>query len=100
MRLARVCGTVVATVKADGLARHKLLLLQDVDAANPQGKPSHAESYVAVDLIGAGEGEIVLVTLGSGARIDSGSEGVPTDAAVIAIVDSVQVGTETTFVKH
>ena len=99
MRLGRVCGNVVSTVKAAGLARYKLLIVRDVDTSAPLDPSGPPDSYIAIDLIGAGDGDIVLVAHGSAARIDHGAGAVPTDAAVVAIVDSVLVGTITTFVK-
>ena len=67
MRLAKVVGQVVATVKEDGLSSFKLLMLQDATGAT-QARTS-GPVYVAIDLVGAGEGELVLVVSGSGARI-------------------------------
>jgi ethanolamine utilization protein EutN len=99
MRLGRICGNVVATVKAAGLARYKLLVVRDVDAAAPLDLGGPGGDYVAVDLIGAGDGDVVLVVHGSAARIDHGAGAVPTDAAVVAIVDNVLVGAKTTFSK-
>lgn len=101
MQLARVRGNVVASIKAAGLASHKLLLLEPVSAAAPNAatRDAAANSYTAIDLVGAGVGEIVLVTLGSAARIAEGGQNAPTDAAVIAIVDSVQFDGKTTFLK-
>jgi microcompartment protein CcmK/EutM len=104
MQLARVRGNVVASIKAPGLAAHKLLLLEPVAAASPlasgEDNQDSAAVYVAVDLVGAGVGEVVLVTLGSAARVASDGQSNPTDAAVIAIVDSVQLDGESTFDKH
>jgi microcompartment protein CcmK/EutM len=105
MQLARVRGNVVASIKASGLAAHKLLLLEPVSAANPlvpsaSDVQKSTELYVAIDLVGAGVGEVVLVTLGSAARIDRDGQSAPTDAAIIAIVDSVQVDSNPTFVKR
>jgi microcompartment protein CcmK/EutM len=105
MQLARVRGNVVASIKAAGLAAHKLLLLEPVSAANPlvpstSDVQKSTELYVAIDLVGAGVGEVVLVTLGSAARIDRDGQSAPTDAAIIAIVDSVQVDSNPTFVKR
>ena len=99
MRLGCVCGNVVSTVKAAGLARYKLLIVRDVDVSAPLDTPDRGGSYVAIDLTGAGDGDIVLVAHGSAARIEHGAGAAPTDAAVVAIVDSVLVGTRTTFVK-
>jgi len=124
MQLARVRGNVVASIKAPGLAAHKLLVLEAVAAADPMGEGNGngsgnadgnsdgdgdgdrasaadgAALFVAIDLAGAGVGEVVLVTRGSAARIGSDSEAVPTDAAVIAIVDSVQLDGSQTFIKR
>ncbi|WP_295638430.1 EutN/CcmL family microcompartment protein [uncultured Methylibium sp.] len=101
MQLARVRGNVVASIKAAGLASHKLLLLEPVRASAPLDDGVEPSStYVAIDLAGAGVGEIVLVTLGSAARVDSDGHNAPTDAAIIAIVDSVQFDGETTFQKR
>lgn len=69
MRLGRIRGTIVSTVKSSGLASHKLLLVSDVDPAEPQAAVESSKSYVAIDLIGAGDGEVVLVAHGSAARI-------------------------------
>jgi ethanolamine utilization protein EutN len=100
MRLGRVCGNVVSTVKADGLTRYKLLLVRDVDAADPGAEGDGGVPYIAVDLVGSGEGEIVLVAHGSAARIDAGTGTIPTDAAIVAIVDSAQLDSRTTFIKR
>jgi microcompartment protein CcmK/EutM len=102
MQLARVRGNIVASIKAAGLASHKLLLLEPVAAASPMddGGGVGSDLYVAVDLAGAGVGEVVLVTLGSAARVDADCGTAPTDAAVIAIVDSVQLDGRSTFVKR
>lgn len=103
MKLARVRGNVVASIKARGLAAHKLLLLEPVAADLPlEASPAArgCDAFVAIDLAGAGVGEIVLVSTGSAARVDAGGERAPTDAAVIAIVDSVQFDGRTTFHKR
>jgi microcompartment protein CcmK/EutM len=97
MELGRVVGTVVATIKASGLNSFKLLLVSPFS----EGEAPQIEkpSLVAIDLVGAGEGDIVLVTSGSAARASSGSEGAPTDAAIIAVVDTVQLGERTLYDK-
>ncbi len=103
MQLARVRGNVVASIKAPGLSSHKLLLLEPVPAAAPLAGSSPtgaSDVYIAIDLAGAGVGEIVIVTLGSAARVDADGQSAPTDAAVIAIVDSVQFDGTATFQKR
>ena len=98
MRLATVLGQVVATVKEPGLGRFTLLVVQDglpavsgVDAGGDPGPPGRAP-YVAVDLVGAGVGELVLVVGGSAARLAAGAAAgadCPTDQAVVGIADTV-----------
>lgn len=87
MRLAKVVGQVVATVKAGGLDSFKLLVVQD--ATGPSPARTSGPAYVAIDLVGAGEGELVLVVSGSGARVCADAAAAPVDSAVVAIADSV-----------
>lgn len=84
MRLARVIGTVVSARKDERLNGSKLLLL---DPLSTTGKPSGAAAIIAVDTVGAGVEEAVIYVTGSTARRAVGSENVPTDAAVVGIVD-------------
>ena len=87
MRLAKVRGTVVSTVKDDSLRGVKLLFIQLVSESG-----GLLEDYeVAADAVGAGVGEWVLVSRGSGARQQLGYNQRPVDAAVIAIVDTVSL---------
>jgi microcompartment protein CcmK/EutM len=84
MQLARVIGTVVATVKNDSLEGRKLLVIQSLDARlKPQGAP-----LVALDAIGAGFGELVIWCRGKEASFPFRREDTPTDCTIIAIVDS------------
>ena len=97
MQLARVLGQVVSTVKEPALDRHTLLLLTDVPptGGRDDGQDPGDSGYVAVDLVGAGVGEVVLVCSGGAARVAAGAE-VPVDRAVVAIADSViRAGTVT-----
>lgn len=98
MELGRVSGQVVSTVKQPGLHSYKLLLVAGIDPTT--GEVTDRVPYVAIDLTGAGVGETVVVTRGSAARIGAGTEEVPTDAAVVAIVDSVVVEGAMTFSKY
>jgi ethanolamine utilization protein EutN len=98
VELARVTGQVVSTIKQDGLHGLKLLLVAPLDPSTG-ADAGGAVPYVAVDLAGAGTGEVVVVTRGSAARVHTGGDTVPTDAAVIAIVDSVIVDGKQTFDK-
>jgi ethanolamine utilization protein EutN len=84
MHLARVIGTVVATVKNDSLEGRKLLVVQTLDAnLRPQGKP-----LVALDSVGAGVGELVMWCRGKEASFPFRREDTPTDCTIIGIVDS------------
>ena len=78
MLLCKVVGSVVSTRKNEKLTGSKFLVVEAVSAPSMQ--------FVAVDHIGAGIGEKVLVTCGSGARL-AVSEDMPIDAAVIGIID-------------
>jgi ethanolamine utilization protein EutN len=94
MKLAIVAGQVVSTVKVDGIEGYPLLV---VEFLGDDGKP-HGERSVAVDPIGAGLGETVLVVEGSSARKATSAEG-PVDLAIVGIVDEVTIGGRTTFLK-
>jgi microcompartment protein CcmK/EutM len=84
MQLARVIGTVVATVKNDSLQGRKLLVVQTVDRnLEPNGKP-----LVAVDAVGAGIGELVFWCRGKEASFPFKREDTPTDCTIVGIVDS------------
>lgn len=87
MLLARIVGTVVATRKDERLVSSKLLVARPID---PAGKPE-GSYLVAVDTVDAGVGETVLIVSGSSARMASGLKDCPVDAAVIGIVDHVEI---------
>ena len=96
MELARVEGTIVSTAKADRLKSLNLLL---VNLIAPDLKASN-NYLVAVDAVGAGEGEVVIVVRGSSARQADQLTNVPTDTAIVAIVDTVEHKGEITYQKH
>jgi microcompartment protein CcmK/EutM len=85
--IAKVVGTVVATRKDPRLVSSKLLVARPVD---PKGKAEGAY-VVAVDTVDAGVGETVLVVSGSSARMASGMKDCPVDAAIVGIIDTVEV---------
>ena len=86
MELARVEGTIVSTAKTKRLKGYKLLLVNLVEPDLKQTK----NYLVAVDSVGAGEGEVVLVVRGSSARQSAELSNVPTDASIEGIVDTVE----------
>ena len=88
MQLGRVIGTVVATRKDERLQGAKLLVVRTQD---PHGK-DEASYLVAVDTVDAGVSDRVLVVTGSSARMAAGLKDVPVDAAIVGVVDAVEVG--------
>ncbi len=93
MFIGKVTGTVVATQKVKSVVGKKLLLVQSmgVDSGPPPRLVASGRTAVAIDTVGAGEGELVIVTQGSSARLTDMTSDVPTDAVVIGIIDEVQV---------
>jgi microcompartment protein CcmK/EutM len=87
MIIARILGTVVSTQKDERLKGKKLLLVRplNLDGTDTSGY------VVAVDTVGAGVQETVLIVQGSSARMAFGCKDCPIDAAVVGIVDTVEV---------
>lgn len=96
MHLAKVRGTVVSTCKDPSLQGVKLLV---VELLNESGN-SLEEYEVAADVVGAGIGEWVLISRGSGARQQERHLNKPVDAAVIAIIDTVSLDTGMLYDKR
>ncbi|HPG00796.1 MAG TPA: EutN/CcmL family microcompartment protein [Kiritimatiellia bacterium] len=84
MNLGKVVGTVVATRKESSMDGLKLMLVKYVDS---EGKETGG-NVVAVDSVGAGIDELVLVATGSSARQTTATDKRPCDAVIMAIVDS------------
>ncbi len=95
MRIARVIGSAVSTVKEESLVGHKLLLVREADEKGKVSGPVR----VAVDGVGAGTGELVLITEGSGARQARSTSDQPVDAVIMGILDSLEVDGDVTFRK-
>ena len=87
MILARVAGNIVATRKDPRLEGFKLLIVKPV---SPEGNPE-SNYLIAVDVVGAGPKELVLVVSGSSARMAEGCKDRPVDAAIVCIVDTVHL---------
>jgi ethanolamine utilization protein EutN len=93
--LARVVGTIVATKKDDKLVGATLQLVQPVnayDVSRAEGTP-----MIAVDAVGAGRGELVVVVTGSSARQSARTSGQPVDYAIVGIIDTVESNGEVTY---
>ena len=99
MFLARVTGTVVATQKVASMTGHRLLTVEPL-RIDPQQRDHLAgtgRTFVVVDTVGAGQGELVLIVQGSSARLTPETEKLPVDATIIGIVDTVNVENKTIF---
>src|SRR6202048_3356222 len=99
MFLARVTGSVIATQKVASMIGNKLLTVEPlrVDPAKRDRLTGTGRTFVCVDTVGAGQGELVLIVQGSSARLTPQTEKLPVDATIIGIVDTVNVENETIF---
>lgn len=97
MYAARIIGTVVCTQKDIGMNSFKMQVVQPVNliTLKDEGKPA-----VAIDAVGAGEHEIVLVVSGSSARLTQLTMDKPVDATITAIVDFIDIEGKRVFDKH
>lgn len=86
MQLGKVVGTVVSTKKDEKLEG---LILQMVQYMDADCKPID-KTVIAVDSVGAGVGEMVLVATGSAARLTGKTDGRPVDATIVSIVDTLE----------
>ena len=102
MFVALVTGSVVATHKAESMTGHKLLVVEPyrLDDKTRTKLVSTGRTFIAVDTLGAGEGQFVLVTQGSSARLTPETKSLPIDAVVIGLVDDVRIGGRNVFSRH
>ena len=84
MIIGKVVGSVVSTRKCDNLVGNKFMIVEPIPSLKVE------ERIVAVDKVGAGIGEFVLVAQGSAARIGCGDDLAPIDAAIVGIIDDGQ----------
>lgn len=99
MFVAKVTGSVVATQKVDSMKGHKLLIVEPyrIDGAKRDKLVTTGRTFVAVDTVGAGEGEYVLIVQGSSARLTPDTKNLPVDAVIIGLVDTVNVDSKNVF---
>lgn len=99
MFLAKVTGSVIATQKVKSMTGHKLLIVEPlrVEPTRRESLMGTGRSFVVVDTVGAGQGEMVLIVQGSSARLTPETEKLPVDATIIGIVDRVHVENRTVF---
>jgi ethanolamine utilization protein EutN len=93
MFVAMVTGSVVATQKTGSMTGHKLLVVEPyrLDEKSRSRLTPTGRTFIAVDTLGAGEGQLVLVTQGSSARLTPETKTLPIDAVVIGLVDTVRI---------
>ena len=103
MFLARVTGNVVATQKDKTLNGQKLLVVEplnvkyDEASQKPASLGNTGRAIVAIDVVGAGDGQLVLVVQGSSARMTDVTKNLPADAVIVGIVDSAEYAGKTFF---
>jgi ethanolamine utilization protein EutN len=96
MIVCKVVGSIVSTTKAEKLKGKKLLIVHPLDMKTIE---DDRKPLVAIDTVGAGVGEVVLLVNGSSARQTEITNGVPVDAAIVGIVDQIEIQGELTFKK-
>jgi ethanolamine utilization protein EutN len=98
MFVAKVTGSVVATQKVETMVGHKLLVVEPFRLDEKrQSLKSAGRTFVAVDTVGAGEGEFVLITQGSSARLTPETKNLPIDTVIVGIIDTVNVDHKCVF---
>jgi ethanolamine utilization protein EutN len=101
MFVALVTGSVVATQKTESMTGHKMLVVEPyrLDEKTRDRLVSTGRTFIAVDTLGAGEGQFVLVTQGSSARLTPETKSLPIDAVIIGLVDTVRIEGKEVFKK-
>ncbi len=99
MYLAKVIGSVVSTKKDESMRGRKLLMVRPmlIDPDDPARFKPGANTIIALDTLGAGEGELVMLAQGSSARQADGLKEMPVDAAIVGLVDTVSVQGKKTY---
>jgi microcompartment protein CcmK/EutM len=101
MFIAQVTGSVVATQKTAAMTGHKMLVVEPyrLDEKTRDRLVPTGRTFIAVDTLGAGEGQFVLVTQGSSARLTPETKSLPIDAVIIGLVDTVRIEGQDVFRK-
>lgn len=99
MFVAKVTGSLVSTQKVATMVGFKLLIVEPyrIEAKDRQSLVTTGRTFVAVDTLGAGIGDYVILTQGSSARLTPETKTLPIDAVVVGIVDKVQVDENTVY---
>ena len=93
MFVAKVTGSMIATQKVEAMVGQRLLVVEPyrLDGETRDRLVTTGRTFVAVDTVGAGEGEFVLICQGSSARLTPETKNLPIDTVVIGIIDSVHI---------
>lgn len=93
MFLGKVIGSVVSTKKDESMRGRKLLMVRPmlIDPEDPSRFKPGGNTIIAIDTLGAGEGELVMLAQGSSARQADGLKAMPVDAAIVGLVDTVNI---------
>lgn len=99
MFIGRITGSLVATQKVDSMVGQKLLIVEPlrVNEKDKSDLQPTGRTFVAVDTVGAGEGEVVMCVQGSSARFTEQTKTLPIDCAIVGIVDNVRLGDKSIF---
>jgi microcompartment protein CcmK/EutM len=95
MRIAKVIGTTISTIKDEKLQGRKLLIVRTTDETGEV----YGQPYVAVDTLDAGVGDLVLTAHGSGGRQTYLTRNSPVDAVIMAVIDHMEVSGEVVWRK-
>ena len=102
MFVAKVTGSVVSTQKVDSMIGQKLLIVEPyrLDGTNRDRLVTTGRTFVAVDALGAGVGDMVLISQGSSARFTPETSKLPIDTVIIGIVDSVSIERQSVYSRQ
>ena len=102
MFVAKVTGSLVSTQKIDSLVGDKMLIVEPyrLDANDRDRLVTTGRTFVAVDTLGAGEGDYVMITQGSSARLTPETTKLPIDTVIVGIVDHVHVDQQCVYSRE
>ena len=102
MFIAKVTGSLVSTQKTASMVGFKLLIVEPyrIEGKQRASLETTGRTFVAVDTLGAGEGEFVLIAQGSSARMTPETEKLPVDCVVVGIIDTVNIEDKSVYSRE
>ncbi len=102
MFVAKVTGSLVSTQKVESMVGYKLLIVEPyrIEPKDRQSLATTGRTFVAVDTLGAGVGDFVLITQGSSARLTPETKNMPIDTVIVGIVDQVHVDRQCVYSRE